>query len=410
MEPEIRPLSGAVVIELGRHVAAAAASNMLGFLGADVIKVETPKGDPYRITGRDYGLVATAAENPLYDTLNDYKRDICLNLKTKAGMDILINMLKTADFFVTNYRDQVLEEMGLTYEDVKKINPRIIYGSALGYGRKGPDAGRAAFDATAFFARSGWAYNSRLGDGPPAGAIAAAGDTIMSSYLVNGLLSAYIKAQRTGVGCEVTTSLMSAGMYTAGGGAVTKEFLGPPKVKKFVDADHPNWIAICTFYPCKDGEWYRFCIMVVEQFWPTLAKALGLEELADDPRFNTMRTQYLNRVELYAIIKQRMLTKTSYEWEEIFRQYDLPVERVAHPDETVRSEQAIANHYSSKVEYESRENIYLPMMPFAFSDQEGKERSRAPMKGADTEDILKEYGYSEEEIADLLKEGTALTP
>lgn len=404
------PLAGTTVIELSRHVIAAAAGNVLGYLGARVIKVETSAGDPYRLTGKRYGLVATDTENPVYDQINDYKEDICLNLKTEEGKAFLKKMLETADIFVTNYRDKALADMGLLYEDVKKINPRIVYGAALGYGRKGPLAGKTAFDATAFYARSGWASITRIGDGPPGNNGAASGDSITASYLVSGILAGYIRAMKTGEGCEVNTSLLSAGMFVTAGATITKQFAKQPAVKKFVDADHPAWIPTNCFFPCKDGNWYRFCTTMVDQFWKPLCQAMGLEELIDDTRYNNGAQQYVNRVELYAILKQRMLTKTASEWEEIFSHYDMPVERVMTPPEAVRDEQSLANDYSCKVEYESRENIYMPMVPIKMSCMEAPRRRRAPVKGADTREILKEFGTDEAGIEKMLETGEASAP
>ncbi len=402
------PLAGTTVIELSRHVIAAAAGNVLGYLGARVIKVETSAGDPYRLTGKRYGLATTDKENPLYDQFNDYKEDICLDLKTEEGMAFLKKMLETADFFVTNFRDKALADMGLLYEDVKKINPRIVYGAALGYGKEGPLAGKTAFDATAFYARSGWASVTRIGDGSPGNNGAASGDSITASYLVSGLLAGYIRAMKTGEGCEVNTSLLSAGMFVQAGAAVSKQFAKTPAVKKFVDADHPGWLPTNCFFPCKDGNWYRFCTTMVERFWKPLCEAMGLEELIDDERYNNSAQQYVNRVELYAILKQRMLTKTASEWEEIFSHYDMPVERVMTPPEAVRDAQALANDYSCKVEYESRENIYLPMVPIKLSCMKAPRRRRAAAKGADTREILKDFGVSEEKAEQMLQAKEAI--
>ncbi len=405
MKNNALPLAGLKVIDLGIHVAAPACSSLLGYFGADVVKVETVKGDPYRIQGATYGLPCSAEENPLFDTINDFKRSIALNLRTPEGKAVMTRLVEQADILVTNYRDSALAGMGFTYEDVKRINPRCIYASLLGYGDKGPDAARPAYDSTAFFARSGFMYTAQYPDLPPMITPAAAGDTVTSMAMVMGIMAAYLKRLQTGEGSHITSSLLGTAMWVCLGPSVLQQFAKGPR--KHFDIEHPSWIAICTDYKCKCGTWVRFCCMSVEQYWPNVCRALGLEQFIDDPRFNTMGAAVKNSAACYAMMQDKLLQKTYEEWEPIFKANDLPVDEIASAAKTVQSEQAIANGFSMPVHYEESHDIYLAMPPVKIEGMPETPRTHSPKHGEHTVQVLMELGYSQKEIDALLAGGAA---
>lgn len=210
----INPLGGLKVVDLSIYVAAPAASSVLGYLGANVVKVEPVKGDPYRMTGVGFGMPATPEDNPLFDTCNSYKRCIAVNFRSEDGKEAVRKMVRQADIFVTNYRESALQGMGFTWDEVRAINPRIVYGKVDGYGELGQDSARPGFDSTAFFARSGFASEGAYTDAPPMTTPSGAGDTITSMALAVGLMSAYVEAQKTGVGSKVATSLFASALWT----------------------------------------------------------------------------------------------------------------------------------------------------------------------------------------------------
>lgn len=393
---KLAPLAGVKVIDFTIYVAAPAATSIFGYLGADVIKVEPPKGDPYRATGAGFGLPITAEENPLYDTVNFCKRDICLNLRTDEGKQVMRRLIEQADIFMTNYREKALEGMGLTYEEVKTINPRIVYGKGDGYGELGADAARPGFDATAFFARSGFAEEAAPIGGAPALTPSGAGDVVTSLGLGMGVLAAYVKALQTGEGSKVKTSLYTSGLWALASPIVRRQYHPRGNVKPT-----KGYLAITCDFPCAGNTWVRFCGMVAERYWADFCKALGLDEYAEDPRFATSAAQSEHASECYWLMADKLKEKRYEEWEPIFRRYDLPYEKIMGVAESVRDPQALANGYSCLMNYGERE-IYLPMPPVQVSGVETGVRAPAAALGADTVQILKDFKFSNEEIEQLV--------
>lgn len=402
MNGSVAPLSGVKVIDLSIYVAAPAITSIFGYLGADVIKVETPKGDPYRTTGAGFGLPTNIDENPLYDTVNSYKRGLCLDLRTDEGKKVMHRLIEQADIFVTNFRENALEGMGMTYEDVKAINPKIVYGKGDGYGEFGPDAPRAGFDATAFFARSGFAQEASYPGAAPAITPSGTGDVVTSLGLGVGILAAYVQAKETGVGSKVKTSLYTAALWALASPIVRRQYV--PRDPTPRDVSTPGFLAIATDYVCKDGTWVRFCGMMAERYWAQFCRALGLEEYIEDPRFCTSRQQAANATECYALMAEKMKLKTYAEWEPIFRQNDLPFEKVMGVAESICDPQSIANSYASILCY-GEKKVYLPMPPVQVSTLEASERATAPKLGENSTEVLADFNFSEEEIAALIAGG-----
>lgn len=402
MNRSAAPLSGVKVIDLSIYVAAPAATSIFGYLGADVIKVETPKGDPYRTTGAGFGLPTNVDENPLYDTVNSYKRGLCLDLRTDEGKKVMYRLIEQADIFITNFRENALEGMGMTYDEVKAINPRIVYGKGDGYGEFGPDAPRAGFDSTAFFARSGFADEASYPGSAPAITPSGAGDTVTSLGLGLGVLAAYIQAKETGAGCKVKTSLYTSALWSLASPIVRRQYV--PRDMTPRDVTKPGFLAIAADFVCKDGVWVRFCGMMAERYWAQFCRALGLEDYIEDPRFCTSRQQAANAAACYALMAEKLKLKTYAEWDPIFRQNDLPFEKVMGAAEAVSDPQSLANNYASPLYYGDRK-VYLPMPPVQVSTLEAGERATAPKLGENSVEILADFNFSEDEINGLIAAG-----
>ena len=213
------PLEGIKVIELGQWVFGPICARVLGELGADVIKVETPRGgDPVRgvVESKTYPQLATIPINPYFEFYNASKRAIAVDLNQEAGREIMYKLVKISDVFVTNLRPTVIDRFTLDYESVVKVNPRIIYAQATGFGPKGPDRDRMAFDETAFWTRSG--IMSTLGepDAPPVPLRGAMGDLTSAIFLAGATVAALLARERFGLGQKVDTSLISSGMWVLG--------------------------------------------------------------------------------------------------------------------------------------------------------------------------------------------------
>lgn len=396
-----KPLEGLKVIDFTIYVAAPAATCLLGYMGADVIRVEPLKGDPYRVTGTGFGMPAEEKRNPLFDTCNSNKRCIALNLRSDEGKTVVKKLIAQADMFVTNYREKALAGMGFSYEDVAAINPNIIYGKADGYGEKGPDAARPGFDSTAFFAKSGFAWSGVYSNDPPMVTPSAAGDTITSLALAVALLSAYIR----GGGDKVTSSLYSSALWTLSSPIARAQY-NPLSESSWTK---PGFIAISHDYRCADGVWVRLCGMTAERYWEPICRALGLDDYIEDARFATSDAQKDHTAECFALMQARVETKTYAEWEPVFVEHDVPYEKVYTTYDSYKDEQARVNEFVSTLTYPDKSEVVLPMPPFKFANAEVADKDRGPYLGEHTRQILSEVGYTGSEIDGMLFNGDALS-
>lgn len=211
-----KPLSGIKVIELSTYVAAPVAAKMLGEWGAEVIKIEPHFGDEYRVIGHTLGMPVSSEQNPCFDLENTNKKFISLNLKTEQGREVLKKLLKESNGMITNYRPEALNKLGLDYEDVKKINPAIVYGQVVGYGLNGPDKDKPGFDLTAFFARSGIMLDTVERGTSPMNTLVAVGDHATGVSLVAGMCAGFTKQAISGVGEKIVSGLYQNSLFLCG--------------------------------------------------------------------------------------------------------------------------------------------------------------------------------------------------
>lgn len=402
MSKKSMPLEGVKVLDLTIYVAGPACSTMLGYLGADVVKVEPLKGDPYRVSGKGYGMPAEPKQNPLYDACNGYKRCISVDFRSTEGKEILRRMAAEADIIITNYRQKPLVGMGMDYETVSAYNPKVVYGYFSGYGEKGPDAERPGFDSTAFFSRSGFAMRGTYRGQSPMATISAAGDSISCMALAVGVLGAFCKAKETGIGEKVSGSLYASGLWVMGVGVAQAQYgyIGPfPKEK-------PGFIALSADYECRDGIWIRICGMSAEKYWPPLCKALEMEEYIDDPRYCTSAAQHENLEECCKLVQKNF---KKFDFKDVYQRMieaDLPCERNFTTDKLIEDEQALANDYITKIKYENGTESYMSMPPFKLQTAgDNLEGRRGPYLGEHTVEVLKEYGFTQDEVNSMLSEG-----
>lgn len=404
MSENMFPLKGVKVIDFTIYVAAPAATCIFGYLGADVIKVETPKGDPYRGMGAGFGMPATDDENPLYDTVNGYKKGLSLDLRSEDGKAVMRRLIEQADIFVTNYRDKALQGMGLTYEEVKAINPRIVYGAGYAYGPKGPDADLPGYDSTTFFARSGFAQEASYAGAPPALNPSGSGDTVTSMALAVGVMAAYLQAKETGVGSMVSTSLYTSALWALASPIARRHYV-PRNNNRIGDYRKPGSMALYGDFRLKDGEWVRFCAPTAERYWPNFCRALGLEEYIDDPRFATTKASSAHGPECYALMAEKLEQKTFAEWAPIFEEYDVPGEKIYGVYEAITHPQALANNYAQPVQYPDRV-VNFPAPPIQISTLfDPAPRTVAPKIGEHSREVLTQYGFSADEIETLIAGG-----
>ena len=275
-------LSGIRVLDVGSYLAGPAGGTVMADFGADVIKIEPRDGDPYRQLGEPPG-----APKPLHNAfwVQDArsKRSLAMDLKDARVHALLLRMVARCDVFLTNYRPQLLERLGLRWEDLRAVNPRLIYASVTGYGETGPQADAPGFDATAWWAASGLMDFVRWPGATPAVSAPGMGDHATAMAIFGGIMAALFDRERTGQGTKVTTSLLANGLWS--NSMLASAVLCGMPVPSRDRADAPTTSALALPYATRDGAWLMLTLLNEEKEWPNLLAALDAPALADDARF-----------------------------------------------------------------------------------------------------------------------------
>ena len=401
------PLDGIRVIDWTMWQFGPVSTMMLADLGAEVIKVESLDGD----LGRQFNRVAGASSvlpggiNSYFECLNRQKKSIALDLKHPKGVEVIHRLVAKSDVFVENFRNGVAERLGLGYDDLIKHNPKIVYGSATGYGPKGPDADKPAFALTGE-ARSGSLWWAGPDDGVPysVGGMADQMAGIMLSY---GVLGGLVARERMGIGQKVDASHLGSIMWLGGmryGMALlTKN--APARIDRSL-ARNPLW----NYYKCKDDRWIAFSMNQSDRYWPFICKAIDRNDLMEDKRFDSMEDRTDNRRELVEILDEVFINRTREEWAELFTgNEDIIWERVQDAFDLPNDPQVIANNYIVDFDHPVVGPSKWLQTPLGYSKTPLSTRKMAPAHGEDTEEILIDtLGYTWDDIALLQDEGVIL--
>lgn len=397
----MKPLEGIKVIEMSTMLAGPMCARILAEWGADVIKVETVHGDAWRKQGGTTMSPTTDVANPNFDMQNMNKRFISLNLRSQAGKDVMMKLLKDADVLVTNFRESALEGMGLAYNQLKEKFPRLIHAGVLGYGEKGPDANKPGYDYTAYFARSGLMIDlAPKGAGPliPVGGI---GDHSVSVALAGGIAAALYERERTGKGDKVDVSLLQCATFILSTG-ILNGVNGRELPRDRYDCGH----ACSNNYQGSDGEWFYLAVIDYRRF-KEFVTLIGLPELADDPRFNTQPAYYKNKAELTRIFDKKFAEHPVAYWHKLLEEHDMPHEVLRHFKDVPDDPQIIANNYGFKYTYPDGIKTFLTNGPVHFASIDPAKIPFKPSQhlGHDTRPVLEELGYSDEEIDNMYTKG-----
>lgn len=389
------------------------AGMMLGDLGADVIKVEALSGEPGRalftVSGIDRSL--PGARNSYFEANHRNKRAIAVDLKQPGGVQIVRRLAADADVFLQNFRKGVAERLGLGYEDLSAINPRLVYGSGSGFGPHGPDADRPALD-TVGQARSGLMYATGPEGSEPYPVQGVIADQIGGIMLSWGVLAALLSRERTGEGQRVDASHLGSSIWLQGL-SVTMGMLTAHKPASEVNLTvkpgrEGAYNPISNYYRCSDGRWLMLANLEADRYWPSLAVTLGLGHLAEDPRFRDTDARAANNAELIRILDETFATRTYAEWEEILSGSDnifAPVQRLM---ELWDDPQVRANDYIVEVDHPALGTVKVANHPIHYEKTPASIRSLAPEIGQHTEEVLIEHGYSWEEVAGFAEAGVIL--
>ena len=390
----MKPLEGIKVVEMSTMLAGPMTARILAEWGADVIKVETFNGDAWRKQAGTTLSPCTEQANPNFDQQNINKRFVSLNMRTPAGHEAMMKLLEHADVFVTNFRVQALEGMGMSYEQLKDRFPRLIHASVLGYGSEGPDKDRPGYDYTAFFSRSGM-----MADLPPAGAgplvpIGGVGDHSVAVALSGGIAAALYRRSVTGTGDKVDVSLLQSAIFILCTG-ILNGFNGRVLPRTRFDCGHAG----SNTYQGADGEWFYLACIDYRRF-PELCELIGVPEIAQDPKYSTSTAYYANRTELTKIFDGIFSKKPVAYWHELFEAHDMPHEVLRHFKDVPYDPQAQANHYTYFHEYDDGTKTVFSNGPVHFASVDPADipcRTSGGI-GCNTAEVLGELGYSEDEI------------
>ena len=392
--------SGLKVIDCATVIAAPAAAMMLADYGADVIKIEQPgEGDMLRMLG-DIPTTPYADSDWFWQLDGRNKRGVALDLKQPAGMEILRKLVAGCDVFITNQPYSVRESLGITYEDLKPLNPGMIYASLTAYGEKGPERQRKGFDQLAYWARSGLMELMREPGTMPTQGLPGMGDHPTGVALYAGIVTALLNRERSGVGSMVETSLLANGLWSAAGIAQGVMADGDMPLYRSLNESPP---AMMRPYETLDGRWLQFNMIRNEDLQSLLFVALGAPEILADPRFSSQELMFENREllgrELQKIIKQNV----AKHWLKTFDSYELPVNLVALVEESKNDPQVLQNQMVVAPEDDRIKTPLIIEHPIQISNVQKVGPTCAPGLGEHTEEVLADLGYTAEEVAILQK-------
>jgi len=403
MTATAKVFDGVRVVELAQWVFVPVAGALLADWGADVIRIEHPEGDPYRALatqgiGSDSGGV-----NLSVALANRGKRSLALDLKKEKGLEILHKLLETADVFLTNLRPKALHKLGLDADQLTARYPGLVYARGNGYGMRGPDADHAGYDASAFFARGGVADALTPPERDyPINQRGAMGDRSGGMAIAFGISGALLKKYKTGKGSVVDVSLLATAMWTLSSDLLTV-IQGSDIPRPADRSSLPN--PLTGTYRTSDSRYIALMFLQADRYWPDFCRALGREELIEDPRFADMAARRANCAACIAELDKEFGKRTYDESRALMGSIDVPWAPVQKVSELLDDPQVIANGYIGEVVSDDDSPSYrLPAVPVQF-DEQPPELRRAPELGEHTELILMELGYEWENIEKLQSQG-----
>lgn len=385
-------LSDIKVLDLTRVLAGPYCTMVLADLGAEIIKVEQPiVGDDARAFGP-----YLEGESGYFMSINRNKESMTVNLKSPEGKEIIKAMVKEVDVVVENFRPGTMKKLGLDYDVLKEINPRIIYATSTGYGQSGPYSQRPAYDAVVQAMGGIMSITGQPG-GEPTRVGSSIGDITAGIFTAIGILAALHERENSGLGQMVDVAMLDCQVAILEN-AITR-YLFTGDVPHPIGNRHPSIVPFESFATKSEP-----IIVAVgnDKLWVTFCDLLGLNELVDDPRFSSNPLRSENYNELRPKIAEKMLIKTAEEWQAIFDENGIPSGPINTVDKVLENPQVIARHMIEEVDHPVAGKTRIPGIPIKLSRTPGEITKAAPLLGADTETLLGKYlGYDAEKIAEL---------
>ena len=397
------PLAGVKVIDLTAVLLGPFATQHLADMGADVIKVEPPEGDLLRLSGGSMGR--DKSMGPIYMAANRNKRSLCLDLKKPKAVEVLKGLIKDADLFIHNSRPAAIERLGLGYEDLKKVNPSIIYAYSLGYARKGPYGHKPAFDDLVQGVSGAASLQSRVNGESPKFMPSLIADKTTGLHLCIAVLGALYHRKCTGEGQMIEVPMLETlasfwltehlfgETWTPGRGTMGYDRI----INKY---RHP--------FPTKDG--YICALPYTDAHWVRFFEIVERPDLAKDPRFcdRTVRPKHFS--ELYQVLDSLMKHRTTAEWLDALRQGRHPGDAGAHAGGAARRSAPQGDRLLHRSRASDRGPDQDLREPARFREDQVEFRRHAPRIGEDGVEVLREAGLSDAEIDKLKADKTLIVP
>jgi CoA:oxalate CoA-transferase len=389
-----KPLSNIRVLDLTRVLAGPYCTMILSDLGAEIIKIELPgTGDDSRAFGPFIG-----SRSLYFLSINRGKKSVSLNLKSAKGKEILKNLVKQSDILVENYRPGTMEKLGLGYETLKEINPRLIYAASSGFGHTGPYSQKPAYDILAqamggIMSITGWQGSA------PTRVGMSLGDITASLFTAIGINAALYQREKTGLGQKIDVSMLDSQVAILENALVRYQSEG--KNPEPIGNRHPT---ISPFQAYKAADEYFVVAVGNDGLWQTFCTAIEHPELLNDPRFTTNKLRTENIAELNAVLEQVFINKTSQEWLTLFEDVKLPCAPINTIDKVMQDEQILARNMIVQVQDSIAGTVKIAGNPIKMTTvPETHDRERVPEVGEHNHEVLSSLLQMTKDEIDTLK-------
>jgi crotonobetainyl-CoA:carnitine CoA-transferase CaiB-like acyl-CoA transferase len=391
--------SGLKVVDFASFIAGPSAAVILSDFGADVLKVEPPAGELWRV-GHKIPPQPQAKDAYPWHLANRNKRGMTLDLKSPSAKQVLERLVKWADVLIVNTPHPARKKLGLEYEDVVGWNPRLIYADLTGFGEKGPDANLPGFDITSYWARSGLLSMTRDAGAAPTWPVAGSGDNASAVGLYSAIVTALYRRERTGKGSHVTTSLLAEGIWSAS--VSIQAALCDAKFFGLHDRKNPANAAM-NVYRSADDTW--FVLLVTPDKLAAVAKAIDRTDLLTDPRFSDPAKLVQNMPQLTAILDEIFGSQPMSHWYEVFNGVHVTFGAVRGPQEVINDPQLRVNEIVVPLEGAGGKLTLTVSSPIQVHGVTKTAARRAPELGEHNDEILKDLGFDAKTIDSLRVSG-----